>query len=91
VCGDVAEIVAATSITRPRADVAYCIHSLARRIAKTRNWIVSYQYSLEILCCCPADIHWCCFMNVSGLPLQKLDSCWKLVSFASSFVPCRLH
>jgi hypothetical protein len=37
----VAEIVAATSIARPRADVAYCIHALARRLAKTRNWIVS--------------------------------------------------
>ncbi|AQK91922.1 Putative clathrin assembly protein [Zea mays] len=34
-------VVAATSITRPRADVAYCIHALARRLAKTRNWIVS--------------------------------------------------
>jgi hypothetical protein len=37
----VAEIVAATSLARPRADVAYCIHALARRLAKTRNWIVS--------------------------------------------------
>jgi len=35
------KIVAATSIARPRADVAYCIHALARRLAKTRNWIVS--------------------------------------------------
>jgi hypothetical protein len=39
--GGFAEIVAATSIARPRADVAYCIHALARRLAKTRNWIVS--------------------------------------------------
>lgn len=35
------KVVAATSIARPRADVAYCIHALARRLAKTRNWIVS--------------------------------------------------
>jgi len=33
----VAEIVAATSSARPWADVAYCIHALARRLAKTRN------------------------------------------------------
>lgn len=37
----VVEIVAATSIARPQADVTYCIHALARRLAKTRNWIVS--------------------------------------------------
>jgi len=41
--GRVAEIVAATSIARPRADVAYCIHALARRLAKTRNWIVALK------------------------------------------------
>lgn len=38
---DDAEIFAATSIARPRADVAYCIHALARRLAKTRNWTVT--------------------------------------------------
>ncbi|GJM89648.1 hypothetical protein PR202_ga05856 [Eleusine coracana subsp. coracana] len=37
------KIVAATSIARPRADVAYCIHALARRLAKTRNWIVAMK------------------------------------------------
>ncbi|NP_001145773.1 Putative clathrin assembly protein At2g01600 [Zea mays] len=36
-------VVAATSITRPRADVAYCIHALARRLAKTRSWIVALK------------------------------------------------
>lgn len=34
----VAEILIATSAIRPRADVAYCIHALSRRLAKTRNW-----------------------------------------------------
>jgi hypothetical protein len=42
------KIVAATSITRPRADVAYCIHALARRLAKTRNWIVALKTLLVI-------------------------------------------
>ncbi|RWR90995.1 putative clathrin assembly protein [Cinnamomum micranthum f. kanehirae] len=31
-------IFSAISATRPRADVAYCIHALARRLAKTHNW-----------------------------------------------------
>lgn len=35
-----AEILQATSAVRPRADVAYCIHALARRLAKTHNWAV---------------------------------------------------
>jgi len=34
------EILFATSAVRPRADVAYCIHALSRRLAKTRNWTV---------------------------------------------------
>ncbi|CAA2982746.1 clathrin assembly At5g35200 [Olea europaea subsp. europaea] len=33
-------IFAAISATRPRADVAYCIHALARRLSKTHNWAV---------------------------------------------------
>ncbi|KAJ1263916.1 hypothetical protein BS78_09G222900 [Paspalum vaginatum] len=37
------KVVAATSIARPRADVAYCIHALSRRLAKTRNWIVALK------------------------------------------------
>lgn len=37
-----AEIFATTSAIRPRADVAYCIHALARRLAKTRNWTVRF-------------------------------------------------
>lgn len=36
----IARIIVATSITSPRADVAYCIHALSRRLSKTRNWIV---------------------------------------------------
>ncbi|KAL1819631.1 putative clathrin assembly protein At5g35200 [Daucus carota subsp. sativus] len=28
---------------RPRADVAYCIHALARRLAKTHNWAVALK------------------------------------------------
>jgi hypothetical protein len=30
----------AISATRPRADVAYCIHALARRLSRTHNWAV---------------------------------------------------
>ncbi|KAJ3670685.1 hypothetical protein LUZ60_008111 [Juncus effusus] len=37
------KVLAATSIARPRADVAYCIHALSRRLAKTRNWTVALK------------------------------------------------
>ncbi|KAJ0968695.1 hypothetical protein J5N97_021572 [Dioscorea zingiberensis] len=39
----VRKIFAATSIVRPRADVAYCIYALSRRLAKTRNWTVALK------------------------------------------------
>lgn len=41
-------IFAATSATRPRADVAYCIHALARRLAKTHNWAVALKTLIVI-------------------------------------------
>ncbi|XP_055805348.1 putative clathrin assembly protein At5g57200 isoform X2 [Solanum dulcamara] len=44
----VAMIFAATSVSRPRADVAYCIHALSRRLAKTRNWIVALKSLIVI-------------------------------------------
>lgn len=37
------KILIATSAIRPRADVAYCLHALARRLAKTRNWTVALK------------------------------------------------
>lgn len=39
---NISGIIVATSITCPRADVAYCIHALSKRLSKTRNWIVSF-------------------------------------------------
>ncbi|ERN12470.1 putative clathrin assembly protein At5g57200 [Amborella trichopoda] len=44
----VRKIFAATSIVRPRADVAYCIHALARRLAKTHNWTVALKTLIVI-------------------------------------------
>ncbi|KAF9613327.1 hypothetical protein IFM89_006837 [Coptis chinensis] len=44
----VRKIFAATSAMRPRADVAYCIHALARRLTKTRNWIVALKTLIVI-------------------------------------------
>lgn len=41
-------IFAATSAARPRADVAYCIHALARRLAKTHNWAVALKTLIVI-------------------------------------------
>lgn len=37
-----------TSAMRPRADVAYCIHALARRLAKTHNWTVALKTLIVI-------------------------------------------
>ncbi|ONK76715.1 uncharacterized protein A4U43_C03F31370 [Asparagus officinalis] len=36
------------SASRPRADVAYCIHALARRLAKTHNWAVALKTLIVI-------------------------------------------
>ncbi|KAL3533262.1 hypothetical protein ACH5RR_006783 [Cinchona calisaya] len=44
----VRKIFFATSVSRPRADVAYCIHALSRRLAKTRNWIVAIKTLIVI-------------------------------------------
>lgn len=44
----VRKIFSATSVVRPRADVAYCIHALSRRLAKTRNWIVALKTLIVI-------------------------------------------
>uniref|UniRef100_A0A7N0UF43 ENTH domain-containing protein n=1 Tax=Kalanchoe fedtschenkoi TaxID=63787 RepID=A0A7N0UF43_KALFE len=37
------KIILATTAVRPRADVAYCIHALSRRLTKTRNWTVALK------------------------------------------------
>ncbi|XWS22853.1 hypothetical protein CRYUN_Cryun29cG0071700 [Craigia yunnanensis] len=42
------KIFLATSMIRPRADVAYCIHVLARRLAKTHNWTVALKTLIVI-------------------------------------------
>lgn len=42
------KILLATSAVRPRADVAYCIHALARRLAKTHNWTVALKTLIVI-------------------------------------------
>ncbi|CAJ1941768.1 unnamed protein product [Sphenostylis stenocarpa] len=44
----VRKIFYATSAHQPRADVAYCIHTLARRLSKTRNWIVAVKTLIVI-------------------------------------------
>ncbi|KAJ6805266.1 putative clathrin assembly protein isoform X1 [Iris pallida] len=38
----------AVSARRPRADVAYCINALARRLAKTHNWAVAIKTLIVI-------------------------------------------
>lgn len=45
----IAEIAFATSAVRPRADVAYCIQALSRRLTKTHNWTVRIG---SLICIC---------------------------------------
>lgn len=42
------KIMVYTSAMRPRADVAYCLHALARRLAKTHNWTVALKTLIVI-------------------------------------------
>ncbi|XP_039018008.1 putative clathrin assembly protein At2g01600 isoform X2 [Hibiscus syriacus] len=42
------KIFVAASAVRPRADVAYCIHVLGRRLAKTHNWTVALKTLIVI-------------------------------------------
>lgn len=42
------KILLSTSVLRPRADVAYCLHALARRLAKTHNWTVALKTLIVI-------------------------------------------
>ncbi|OMO61134.1 ENTH/ANTH/VHS superfamily protein [Corchorus capsularis] len=44
----VRKIFSATSVVRPRADVAYCIHALAKRLSKTKSWIVAIKILIVI-------------------------------------------
>ncbi|KAK7281170.1 hypothetical protein RIF29_08916 [Crotalaria pallida] len=44
----VRKIFYATSAHQPRADVAYCIHKLSKRLTKTRSWIVAIKTLIVI-------------------------------------------
>ncbi|KAE9608091.1 putative ANTH domain-containing protein [Lupinus albus] len=44
----VRKILHATSAYQPRADVAYCIHKLSKRLTKTRSWIVAVKTLIVI-------------------------------------------
>ncbi|KAL1371929.1 hypothetical protein HN51_002119 [Arachis hypogaea] len=44
----VRKIFYATAAHQPRADVAYCIHTLSKRLSKTRNWIVAIKTLIVI-------------------------------------------
>lgn len=43
------EIFAATSVVCPRADVAYCVQALAKRLGKTRSWMVCHSKYFGLL------------------------------------------
>ena len=61
----VSEIFSATSVVRPRTDVAYCIHALARRLAKTKNWIViSFHLTFVFVSICLIVVEHVLFIDV---------------------------
>ncbi|PPS02767.1 hypothetical protein GOBAR_AA17893 [Gossypium barbadense] len=44
----VGKIFAATSVSRPQTDIAYCVQALAKRLSKTRSWIVATKILIVI-------------------------------------------
>ncbi|XP_052490752.1 putative clathrin assembly protein At5g57200 [Gossypium raimondii] len=44
----VRKIFAATSVSRPQTDIAYCVQALAKRLSKTRSWIVAAKILIVI-------------------------------------------
>ncbi|TYJ21903.1 hypothetical protein E1A91_A08G093200v1 [Gossypium mustelinum] len=44
----VRKIFAATSVSRPQTDIAYCVQALAKRLSKTRSWIVATKILIVI-------------------------------------------
>lgn len=44
----VRKIILATTAVRPRADIAYCIYALAKRLSKTHNWVVAVKTLIVI-------------------------------------------
>jgi hypothetical protein len=56
-----ADIFSSLSPSKPRSEVAYCIHSLARRLNQTNNWAVCSSSSLLIII-----IRWLRFASCIG-------------------------
>ncbi|WZY75662.1 hypothetical protein YC2023_022046 [Brassica napus] len=44
----VRKIFSATSVIQPRADIAYCIHALSKRLSRTRTWVVAMKVLIVI-------------------------------------------
>lgn len=74
-----AEILVATSAIRPRVDVAYCLHALVRRLAKTHNWTVWIVMPLHVFadfCICSSFVDLA--VSILWLPL-RVNICFHLV------------
>lgn len=89
-----AAIFSAISATRPRADVAYCIHALARRLSKTHNWAVcvlcitsllNMVYLLHVLCSSYLfymDMKFFSVLFTCGLGMWDMNLLWIYYLFA---------
>lgn len=77
-CSFFIEIYSATSAVRPRADVAYCIHALARRLAKTRSWIVNpFLLIYQPFSDSSIYLFWFALLLVTKSMLKSVWSIWK--------------
>jgi hypothetical protein len=80
----IVEIFSATSVVRPRADVAYCIQTLSKRLSKTRNWIVMplllciYSYFSQRFFFLVYILLLVSLLLVSGTHIDWILNCWEV-------------
>ncbi|KAG7556981.1 ENTH/VHS [Arabidopsis suecica] len=77
------QIFAATSVTRARADVAYCIHALSRRLHKTRNWTRGRILQLSNFKDGSSLIAWDCsaWVRTYALFLEERLECFRVLKY----------
>ncbi|KAK6134184.1 hypothetical protein DH2020_032074 [Rehmannia glutinosa] len=75
------KIMVATSAMRPRADVAYCIHALSRRLAKTHNWTVALKTLIVIHRTLREAWDCSAWVRTYGLFLEERLECFRMLKY----------
>lgn len=78
-------ILGAVSGSRPRADVAYCIHTLTKRLAKTHSWVVCFLASCSKFFFFSLLIY-LFLTNLSEIVFSLKSSCFANVNMTDDFV-----